>query len=73
MDFSLINASLPSMARELQEFLAELFKEKQWYQPNILKYLKIPIEKMKEYSEAIEKYSNFNKATDLDQTLGVKL
>ena len=28
---------------------------------------------MKDYSEAIEKYSNFNKATDLDQTLGVKL
>ena len=73
MDFGVVNASLPSMARELQEFLAELFKEKQWYQPSILKYLKIPIDKMKEYSEAIEKYSNFNKATDLDQTLGVKL
>jgi hypothetical protein len=53
LDFSLVNASLPEMAKELQEFLLELFKERRWYQPSILKYLKISIDKMKEYSEIV--------------------
>lgn len=72
LSFSFSPISLPEMARDLQEFLQELFRERRWYQPSILKYLKIPIDRMKEYSDIVEKYSGF-KDTDLDQTLGLKV
>jgi hypothetical protein len=39
----------------------------------VLKYLRIPLDRLKEYSDMVEKLSAFNKDTDLDQTLGFKV
>jgi hypothetical protein len=73
LSFHFSPLSLPEMAKDLQTFLIELFQDRRWYQPSVLKYLRIPLDRLKEYSDMLEKYSACNKDTDLDQTIGLKV
>jgi hypothetical protein len=50
LDFHSAGLTLPEMAKQLQEFLCELFRERRWYHPSVLKYLRIPLDRLKEYS-----------------------
>jgi hypothetical protein len=73
LDLHFAGLSLPQKARQLQEFLSELFGERRWYQPAVLKYFRIPLERLNDYSQLAEQLSACNKDSELDQTLGVRV
>jgi hypothetical protein len=50
IEFHSAALALPDMAKQLQEFLSELFRERRWYHPSVLKYLRISLDRLKEYS-----------------------
>ena len=53
LSFHFSPLSLPEMAKDLQTFLIELFQDRRWYQPSVLKYLRIPLDRLKEYSDML--------------------